>query len=72
VARVAVLGEGPAVQGYALAGALVLTAADDAAVRAQWAALPADVAVVVLTAAAARALGSASVNGTYPLTVVLP
>ncbi len=72
MARVAVLGEGPTVQGYALAGALVLAAPDDAAVRAQWAALPADVAVVVLTAAAARALGPDAVNGTYPLAVVLP
>ena len=44
-------------QGYALAGALVAGRRDADAVRAAWAALPADVAVVMLTPAAAAALG---------------
>ena len=72
MARIAVLGAGPAVQGYALAGALVLAAADADTIRAQWAAVPADVAVVVLTATAARVLGPDATTGTGPLTVVLP
>ena len=40
VGRVAVLGELARVQGFSLAGALVLVADDADAVRARWAALP--------------------------------
>ncbi|PFG38894.1 hypothetical protein ATJ97_1384 [Georgenia soli] len=69
--RVAVLGEGTAVSAFALAGALVLPADDDAAVRSAWAVLPADVEVVVLTAAAAQALGPVH-DRPLPLTVVMP
>jgi vacuolar-type H+-ATPase subunit F/Vma7 len=69
--RVAVIGEQPRVQGFALAGALVLVADDEAAVRSQWAALPADVPVVVLTPAAAQALGQ-SIPDVRRLTVVMP
>lgn len=56
MSRIAVIGERPRIQGFALAGALTCDAdtADDA--RAAWAALPDDVAVVVLTPAAAAAL----------------
>jgi vacuolar-type H+-ATPase subunit F/Vma7 len=69
--RVAALGEQASVQGYGLAGALVLVAEDAEAVRAAWAGLGEDVAVVILTQTAARALGDA-VAATLPLTVVLP
>lgn len=69
--RVAVLGELPRVQGYALAGALVVVADDPAAVRSQWAALPADVPVVVLTPAAASALADRLPDAAR-LTVVMP
>lgn len=69
--RVAVLGEGTAVSPFALAGALVLAADDDAAVRSAWSALPSDVEVVVLTPAAARALGPVH-DRPLPLTVVMP
>jgi vacuolar-type H+-ATPase subunit F/Vma7 len=72
VARVAVIGEGPAVAGYALAGALVLPAEDEAAVRACWDRLPPDVVVVVLTAAAARALGPGCSTTRPPYPVVMP
>ncbi|MGF7120588.1 hypothetical protein [Rhodococcus sp. AG1013] len=72
MARVAVLGAAPAVQGYALAGALVLAAPDDAAVRAAWESIPDDVAVVVVTAAAARALAPDLLRGERPLAVVMP
>jgi len=56
MSRVAVIGEGARVQGFVLAGALVLAAEDAAAVRAAWRTLPGDVAVVVLTPRAADVL----------------
>lgn len=71
MATVAVIGERALVRGWSLAGAAV-TAADDAgAVRAAWRSLGADVAVVVLTPAAAAVLTDEIAHGT-PLTVVLP
>ena len=69
---VAVIGEETAVRGYALAGALVVPAEDDEAVRTVWAALDADVEVVVLTARAASALGPVRDAALLPLTVVMP
>ncbi|HEY6708605.1 MAG TPA: V-type ATP synthase subunit F [Actinomycetota bacterium] len=73
MARVAVLGEQVRVQGFALAGALVLEAGDAAEVRAAWASLADDVAVVVLTPRAAEALRDRPPPGPgVPLTVVLP
>jgi vacuolar-type H+-ATPase subunit F/Vma7 len=69
---VAVIGEETAVRGYALAGAIVVPAEDDEAVRAAWAALGSDVEVVVLTARAATALGTAPEAALLPLTVVMP
>ena len=71
VGRVAVLGEQPRVQGFALAGALVLVADDAAAARSRWDALPADVPVVVLTPAAAEALRD-QLPDAARLTVVMP
>jgi vacuolar-type H+-ATPase subunit F/Vma7 len=53
MSRMAVIGEGVRVQGFALAGALVLAAEDAAAARAAWRSLPPDVAVAVLTPRAA-------------------
>jgi vacuolar-type H+-ATPase subunit F/Vma7 len=70
--RVAALGERLAVQGFGLAGALVLPADDAVAARAAWRALPADVAVVILTRAAAGAVGESALAAAWPLTVVLP
>lgn len=70
--RVAVIGAGTAVSGYALAGALVLTAEDADAVRSAWAGLPDDVVVVVLTAAAERALGPEAATTRPPFAVVMP
>jgi vacuolar-type H+-ATPase subunit F/Vma7 len=67
--RMAVIGERTIVQGYALAGATVCVAEDAAAVRLAWQALADEVCVVVLTAAAAEALGAA---GSERLAVVLP
>ncbi len=56
MSRIAAIGAGVAVQGFGLAGALVRPAESGAEVRAAWDALPPDVAMVVLTADAARAL----------------
>ena len=70
MSSVAALGERHRVEGFALAGALVLVAADAEAVRDAWARLPDDVAVVVLTPAAANALED--IVQPRPLRVVLP
>jgi vacuolar-type H+-ATPase subunit F/Vma7 len=56
--QVVVLGEPVRVMGYALAGVLAIEAEGEQVVRA-WASLPADTSLVVLTPAAARALGPA-------------
>jgi vacuolar-type H+-ATPase subunit F/Vma7 len=72
VARIAVIGERVRVQGFGLAGALVLVAGDEAAARSAWRDLPGDVGVVILTPAAERALrGAAPINGDR-LTAVMP
>jgi vacuolar-type H+-ATPase subunit F/Vma7 len=70
MSSVAALGESHRVEGFGLAGALVFFAADPVAVRDAWSQLPDSVEVVVLTAAAARALED--VAQTRPLRVVLP
>jgi len=67
--RVAAIGERVRVDGLSLAGVLVRAAEDPPAVRAEWAALPDDVVVVILTDSAARAL---PVGGRGPLRVVMP
>lgn len=54
--RVAILGEPAVVRGWGLAGLLIVGAEDAAEALAGWAALPADVSLVILTAAAAEAL----------------
>jgi vacuolar-type H+-ATPase subunit F/Vma7 len=71
--RIVVLGETTAVAGFILAGATVVRADDPGAVRRAWAALPADTAVVVLSAAAASALGgAAAVERDGLLTIAMP
>ena len=70
MAAVAVIGEEPLVRGYALAGAIVLPAEGRDAVRAAWSALPADVGLVLLTVAAARALDPVDGHD-GPLTAVM-
>jgi vacuolar-type H+-ATPase subunit F/Vma7 len=72
IGRVAVIGEETAIAGYALAGVLVVPAEGDDAVHGAWSSLPDDVAVVILTSAAARALGDARTAKLLPLTVVVP
>lgn len=70
MATVAVLGERALVSGWALGGAVVVGADDDDQVCRAWRSLDADVAVVVLTPAAARALGDEAAHGVP--TVVMP
>lgn len=66
---IAAIGEAQRVQGLALAGVLVLPAEDAEGARDRWAALPPEVALVILTAAADAALADRSPE---PLTAVMP
>jgi vacuolar-type H+-ATPase subunit F/Vma7 len=72
MSRAAVIGETLRVQGYALAGALVCAADDQASVRSAWQTLPGDVEVVVLTATAAGWLGDELAHRPAVLPVVMP
>ena len=69
---IAALGEGARIEGFALAGVLLRPAEDPAAVRSAWRELPQEVVVVILTEAAALALGSTAVESRgYPVAVVM-
>jgi vacuolar-type H+-ATPase subunit F/Vma7 len=68
--RVAALGEWALIRGFALAGVQTVASENPDAVREAWATLRREVAVVILTPAAADALGESAHRG--PLTVVLP
>ena len=59
MARAAVIGEATRTAGFALAGAVVLVAENSDEARTAWRSLPADIAVLVLTASAAAWLGEA-------------
>lgn len=72
MAAVAAVGAADLVAGFGLAGALVLPAQDPAAVLSAWRSLPGDTGVVVLSPAAADALGDERLAPGAPLTVVLP
>ncbi|MBC9713898.1 hypothetical protein H9Y04_15110 [Streptomyces sp. TRM66268-LWL] len=72
MSHVAAIGERLRVVGTAAAGVVVLPAEDPEAVRAAWRALPADVGLVMLTPAAADALGPELLDGAGPLTAVMP
>jgi len=72
MSRVAVIGEELRVQGYALAGAVVRAADDEASVQRAWRELPGDVAIVVLTARAAGWLGGELARRPGLLTAVMP
>ncbi|MDW4910187.1 V-type ATP synthase subunit F [Streptomyces sp. ADMS] len=70
--RVAAIGEQVRVAGFALAGVITLVAEEPDAVQEAWRNLPADVELVILTPAAADALGPASLEATTPLSAVMP
>lgn len=56
MSAIVALGGRARVEGFALAGVQVIGAGDEAAVRAAWAALERDVAVLILTSEAQAAL----------------
>ena len=72
MSRAAVIGEGVRTAGFALAGAVVVTAETAQEAGAAWRALPADVAVLVLTPRAAAWLGDAPQPRRHMLVVVMP
>ena len=72
MARAAVIGEAVRTAGFALAGAIVLAAENQEETRAAWRSLPADVAVLVLTARAAAWLGQERQPRRDVLLVVMP
>ena len=78
MARAAVIGEATRTAGYATAGAVVLVAENSDEARTAWRSLPADIAVLVLTARAAAWLGEAPSTSPSPfirhdlLLVVMP
>jgi vacuolar-type H+-ATPase subunit F/Vma7 len=72
MSRVAVIGEELGVQGYAMAGAVVCAADDEAGVLRAWRELPGDVAVALLTVRAAGWLGGELPRRPDVLTVVMP
>ncbi len=69
---VTALGERALVEGYGLAGALVLPAESESEVLRAWAAMPPGVNAVVLTARAAAVLGPELTAPGAPMGVVLP
>jgi vacuolar-type H+-ATPase subunit F/Vma7 len=71
--RIAAVGEDARIAGLALAGVTTVAAEGRDAVRGAWAGLAADVALVLLTPAAAAALDDLLGDRSSPrLTVVLP
>ena len=70
--RIGALGAANQVEGFALAGAVVFVAEEPAAVEAAWRALPDDIAVLVLTPAAAETLRSRLDEQPRLLPVVIP
>lgn len=71
MAAAAVIGEALAVEGYALAGAVVLRADSQAEAAAAWDALPPDTALLIMTARAAGWLAGRLAERPAILTAVL-
>jgi vacuolar-type H+-ATPase subunit F/Vma7 len=71
MSRAAIIGEPLRIQGYGLAGVIVLPASSAADAEAAWRSLPDDVEVVLLTARAAAWLGDLP-RGHGVLPVVMP
>ena len=70
--RIVAIGEEARIMGFALAGVVLCPAEDSGAVRAAWRELRPDDAVVILTPAAAEALGDEVMRTRPPLTAVMP
>jgi vacuolar-type H+-ATPase subunit F/Vma7 len=71
VGAVIVIGEPALVAGYAMAGVTTMPAQGPDEVRRAWESLPSGTTLVILTAAAADALGG-QLSGADPLTAVMP
>jgi vacuolar-type H+-ATPase subunit F/Vma7 len=71
VGAVVVIGEPALVAGYAMAGATTMPAQGADEVHRAWDGLPSGTTLVILTAAAAAALGG-RLSGAEPLTAVMP
>jgi len=71
VAMAAVIGEALSVEGYALAGAIVLVADSQAEATAAWDALPPDTALLIMTTRAAGWLADRLAQHPAILTAVL-
>lgn len=65
------IGEPALVAGYAMAGATTMPTRGPDEVRRAWESLPSDTTLVILTAAAANALGG-RLTEADPLTAVMP
>ncbi|MDN3027949.1 V-type ATP synthase subunit F [Streptomyces sp. S.PB5] len=72
MAYIAAIGERQRVIGFSAVGVTAHPAQDAEAVRAAWRALPADVGLVLLTPAAAEALGPERGGGEGRLVAVMP
>jgi len=72
MSRAAVIGEDLRIAGYALAGAVLCPVSGEAEALRAWRELPADVAVVVLTASAAGWLAGELPRRPAVLPVVMP
>ncbi len=72
MSEVAAIGAAAQVGGFALAGARVYPADTAEQARLAWRDMPDTVAVVILTEAAASALGADRTATQAPLTIVLP
>jgi vacuolar-type H+-ATPase subunit F/Vma7 len=70
MAGIAAIGAEPLIRGYGLAGVRLLPAGTDDEVRMAWSQLESGIDLVILTAAAERALAGAATTG--PLVAVLP
>ncbi|TQK49967.1 hypothetical protein FBY35_0258 [Streptomyces sp. SLBN-118] len=69
---VAAIGEQVRVGGLSLAGVTIRAAEDPEEVRRAWQALPEGATLVILTPAAAQALGAVALESVRPLVVVMP
>jgi len=72
MARAAVIGADLRIQGYALAGAVLYPVDGRAGARRAWQELPADIAVVIVTAEVAGWLGDDLSSRAGVLPVVMP
>lgn len=72
MSTIVALGEDDRLEGFALAGASVITASTDDEIRRAWDRLDSDVGLVILSASASRALESRLDERPDVLTAVLP